>query len=601
MKIKLSLKTKLLALITTLICGPMAYLLYHTIVIQKQEILNSSYEKQSMELKLVGEKFSNVIKTSFSTLKLANSASDVESLAQYKTYLDSLISGQGKEISNLFILEVPIKNLEGMEINKLYQSKDDQSLYFKNNSLITEHLETILSKSSLITKFSDEEILIAIADINYSPNMDKILLISAVVKISSLFKQSDSWILIANESGEELFSTSAETISREFTDQIISQTMGVNTFEWQENGKTFLSSILVSGGYKVVIKQDLQQVLIPVYDAIQKIILIFLLALSVGTAVSVAFTKKLVSPMEELCSTTELIGKGNFDIKILNKSSDEVGVLAQSIENMTLKIRNLIKDNADKARLENELNMASKLQKDSLPKDKMEESNFLLLSHNLQASECGGDWWGTYSLGNKLVIMIGDATGHGLGSAMVTVTAKTVKSTAKQKNISDPNEILKMLNQAVFECSSGSILMTFFVATIDFDKNQIEYANAGHNTPWLFKKGGEVEALTFKGIRLGEQEAFDPKAVKTTSFTPGDLLFLYTDGLIETEDLKGNPFGKNQVRKLISSEMTKGTNKAYNKLKFMFNSFLGSKKNPDDDATFIFLEYKDSNIKQEVA
>lgn len=601
MKIKFSLKTKLLSLITALICGPMAYLLYHTIVIQKQEILNSSYEKQSMELKLAAEKFSNVVKTSFSTLKLANSASDVESLAQYKTYLDSLISGQGREISNLFILEVPIKNIEGLDINKLYQNKDNQVVYLKNNSLITENLEQILNKSSLITKFSETEILVAIADMNYSPNMDKILLISAIVDISSLFKQSESWILIANENGEDLFSTSSEVISSEFKDQLTAQSMGVNTFEWQENGKTFLTSVLGSGGYKVVIKQDLQQLLIPVYDSMQKIILIFLIALSVGTGISVAFTKKLVSPMEELCSTTELIGKGNFDIKVMNKSNDEVGVLAHSIENMTLKIRNLMKDNEDKVRLENELNMAAKLQKDSLPKDKMEESNFLLLSHNLQASECGGDWWGNYSLGNKLVVMIGDATGHGLGSAMVTVTAKTVKSTAKQKNITDPNEILKMLNQAIFETSGGSILMTFFVATIDFDKNTIEYANAGHNTPWLFKKDGEVEALTFKGIRLGEQESFDPKSTKTTSFIPGDLLFLYTDGLIETNDIKGNTFGKNQVRKLISSEISKGTTKTYNKLKFMFNSFLGTKKNPDDDATFVFLEYKDLNTKQEVA
>ena len=131
MKIKFSLKTKLLSLITALICGPMVYLLYHTIVIQKQEILNSSYEKQSMELKLTAEKFSNLVKTSFSTLKLANSASDVDSLAQYKSYLDSLISGQGREISNLFILEVPIKNIEGLDINKLYQNKDNQVVYLK--------------------------------------------------------------------------------------------------------------------------------------------------------------------------------------------------------------------------------------------------------------------------------------------------------------------------------------------------------------------------------------------------------------------------------------------------------------------------------------
>ncbi|MEZ4752011.1 MAG: SpoIIE family protein phosphatase [Bdellovibrionota bacterium] len=103
------------------------------------------------------------------------------------------------------------------------------------------------------------------------------------------------------------------------------------------------------------------------------------------------------------------------------------------------------------------------------------------------ASTCGGDWWGYIPVGNKVVILIGDATGHGVPSALVTAAAQSCCTTLRQLGIQfntfllTPAQIMTSLNTAVYHAAKGSIKMTFFVSVVDLETGLMHYSNVPYD------------------------------------------------------------------------------------------------------------------------
>ena len=156
----------------------------------------------------------------------------------------------------------------------------------------------------------------------------------------------------------------------------------------------------------------------------------------------------------------------------------------------------------------------------------------------LSGMYCGGDYYDLIELGpGRYLFLIGDVAGHGIRAAFITGILKAVIYPEYVKAVAGraflPSAFLSWLNQRMnFELRrTADIIITFFVGLIDIEAGTLRYANAGHCHP-LLVSGGKARELQASGPGLGYSgEVEYPEAVEP--LVKGDLLFAYTDGLVE--------------------------------------------------------------------
>ena len=148
-------------------------------------------------------------------------------------------------------------------------------------------------------------------------------------------------------------------------------------------------------------------------------------------------------------------------------------------------------------------------------------------------------------------MVIGDVTGHGVPSAMITAAAKAACDVARFIDSEvTATRLLEIMNHAIFEAGQRQFTMTCFASIIDPKARTITYANAAHNFPYLYRVAegkGEFGSLMIRGNRLGDERT-SRYEVKTTALLPGDVIVWYTDGLVECDDAKGEEYGEKRFR-----------------------------------------------------
>lgn len=194
--------------------------------------------------------------------------------------------------------------------------------------------------------------------------------------------------------------------------------------------------------------------------------------------------------------------------------------------------------------------------------------------------------------------MIADATGHGLSSALITASARSCFSVLHRLAEKDPefsfspSNMLGYANGVIYDASKGQIMMTFFIAVLDFDDMTLRYASAGHNPPWLYSQVNEevvVRSLVAEGRRLGESDVFVPFSEVVLPIQPTDTIVLYTDGLIEGTDASEKQYGKKAARKAIMDSLSGGPTEIVAAMVSDFKNFSGDKK-LDDDVTIAVIQ-----------
>lgn len=297
---------------------------------------------------------------------------------------------------------------------------------------------------------------------------------------------------------------------------------------------------------------------------------------SLTVMVGVLLSKNMTSGLARLHEATLSYAKGEFDNDVSVKSRDEIGSLAVTFKNMGKEILRYIEEMKDKARLEKEIEVAKLVQESFIPQNN-KALNLLKLSSIYQpASECGGDWWGILEIEEKWILVVADATGHGVPAALLTATASgclhnieySLKESKKNSGISaegetiKPSEILKVLNFSIARMG-GKINMTAFAMVLDSRTGEVCYSNASHNPPILIKGGleekefskADLEPLMGEsGERLGEKldSLYSDTSIKLEE---GDLLFLFSDGLVEQADEEGKQWGNRNFYKALLGQL----------------------------------------------
>jgi serine phosphatase RsbU (regulator of sigma subunit)/HAMP domain-containing protein len=260
-----------------------------------------------------------------------------------------------------------------------------------------------------------------------------------------------------------------------------------------------------------------------------------------------------------------------MDGKVAKKFTEEdifmAGTIITSV-GITFENIELLKKTAENARMEKELETAKLVQDTMFPPRDIHLAGFEVQSYYVPAGECGGDWWGMLELPEgKVLLAIGDATGHGVPAALVTATAKAACSVIHRISqevpqiASSPSQVLHFLNKAVYESTLGKILMTFFVAVLDTKTGEVTYATASHDPVYWYKmpEGATPEngskdnvevLLSEPGPRLGQNAVSNYQTGKI-QLKPKDLIILYTDGLTEGKSPDGGEWGDRKFLRSI--------------------------------------------------
>jgi sigma-B regulation protein RsbU (phosphoserine phosphatase) len=367
------------------------------------------------------------------------------------------------------------------------------------------------------------------------------------------------------------------------------------------DGKTYLVSYSAVGmGDMVVIsKVDKDKALKAVEVLIAKSFHFFVALFASTLVISVFASNKLTAAIRELFDATGKIAAGDFNVRVQPRSKDEVGGLAESFNFMAAEVERLMKDTAEKARMEGELSTVRTVQETLFPASQSQFGPLRIKGHFEPASECGGDWWSYSRIGNKIFLYIGDATGHGAPAALITSAATSAAAVIESMPDITPAKAMTILNRAIHQTSKGSIMMTFFVAAIDLDQGTFTYACASHDPPYLMRKTGEklgrkdlMPLNEVNGPRLGDRKDFVYDE-KTVEFYPGDLVFFYTDGILDIQDLEGKKWGeRNFLKSLLDSSNTgEDADAKIEQLRAKLNSFRNG-SNLIDDVTMVMCEYE---------
>lgn len=220
--------------------------------------------------------------------------------------------------------------------------------------------------------------------------------------------------------------------------------------------------------------------------------------------------------------------------------------------------RRQIKDIADpvamqKANLEHELKIANGIQMAMLTKALHSPSGAVDLYATLTpARDVGGDLYDYFVLEGRLVFCIGDVSGKGVPAALLMAVMRSMFRSEARRADRAAN-IVDAMNLNLSEEYTGGDFVTMFVGILDLSSGHLDYCNAGHEAPLVSGQLLDVK----RNLPVGALSDWAYEG-QQTQLKPGDMLFLYTDGLSEAMNNKGELLGRQRVQQL-ASEHSKDT------------------------------------------
>jgi phosphoserine phosphatase RsbU/P len=208
---------------------------------------------------------------------------------------------------------------------------------------------------------------------------------------------------------------------------------------------------------------------------------------------------------------------------------------------------------ADRLSLKNDLEIAREIQKAMLPPGRFRTPGADVAGFSRPANTVGGDFYEILPLGDgRLVVAVGDVAGKGSPASLLMALLLAMMRTLTDERL-EPAELLARLNVQVCRQSPGNRFITIFYAVLDLPTGELTYVNAGHTPPLLLRAGGGVDRLQSGGVALG---MFDGSHFETgrVLLQLDDLLAIYSDGITEAEDPKGQPFDEQGLETVLTAE-----------------------------------------------
>ena len=242
-------------------------------------------------------------------------------------------------------------------------------------------------------------------------------------------------------------------------------------------------------------------------------------------------------------------------------------------------------DSSARQRIETELNVATQIQADMLPRifpAFPERPEFDIYAGMIPAKEVGGDFYDFFLVDDDhLALVIADVSGKGVPAALFMVIAKTLLKNAVQMGLS-PREALEKVNNQLCENNEAEMFVTVWLGVYEISTGRLTAANAGHEYPALRRAGGRFELWKDRhGFVLAGLENARYREYQL-ELAPGDTLFLYTDGVAEATDGGNQLYGTGRMLAALNRDPQLGPAELLRQLKADIDCFVGAAPQFDD-------------------
>lgn len=307
--------------------------------------------------------------------------------------------------------------------------------------------------------------------------------------------------------------------------------------------------------------------------------------------------KLVVNNLNRVNTSLSKITDGDLEEKVDVRSNTEFAELSDDINATVGTLKQYI--SAAAARIDRELALAKSIQQSALPSvfppypDRTDVSLYATMD---AAKEVGGDFYDFYLLDeNRLAFLVADVSGKGIPAAMFMMTGKTVLRDYAERGDS-PAEIAENANAKLCEGNDAEMFVTAWMGFLETDTGLVRFVNAGHNPPVLIRDGAASFVPQKANLTLAAMEGV-PYREQTLKLRPGDLLFLYTDGVTEAANAAEELFGNDRLREALSKRFGSGeaaVRAVCGTVKEALDAFTGDAPQ-FDDITMLCLYYAGNN------
>ncbi|MFN3403422.1 MAG: GAF domain-containing SpoIIE family protein phosphatase [Cytophagaceae bacterium] len=234
-----------------------------------------------------------------------------------------------------------------------------------------------------------------------------------------------------------------------------------------------------------------------------------------------------------------------------------VDIIYTFVSQASIAIKNfrLIDEAIATERYKEELKIAKEVQRSLLPQSMMSNINIEISAFSKAADEVGGDYYDIFEYSpTKFALVIGDVSGNGTSAAFNMAQMKGVFQSLAQLN-AGADEFMTFANNALSRCLEKTSFITLSIFIFDTEKRTIEFARAGHCPPLYFKnETNTIDFINSKGLGLGIIRGKDySKHIekKIINYCPGDIMLLYTDGIVEAANQEHQEYGFDKLKNLL--------------------------------------------------
>lgn len=585
-----SLKHKLLVIIAALPIIAVGIIVYNSVLVFKNDKISYIYGSSLSNAKSIAGNLTSQVSASVNIVKGLTTSFDLVNKKFAKTGKDYFNSEKS-------LKDFALMTNEGSEIFRIHKEYVDDISTELKISLINVAVESGLAIYPVMSHVNhiamtvkvNENVAFAIFE-----NADLFSLFSSSKIKNDILVHTDLGLLSKSNLGSDIIKSIKQKAEKLTTPE--------TTFELDTQEGTFLASIvkLPFENLVVVSMVDKKEALRAIDSMVKRSVAFSVGLLSLFIIFGIFASGTLTYSLRELTQATAQIQQGNFAIKIEPKSKDEIGALGFSFNKMAQEVSRLMEATAHSARMEAELKTAQTVQETLFPHPKANFGPINIFGSSIPASECGGDWWHYSCIDHKKVFLwVGDATGHGAPAALLTSAARAAASVIENYPDITPAKALDVLNKAIYDTSKAKMMMTFFLASIDFEKGTFTYSNASHDPPFMLshtvegkpKRKDFEPLLDVNNPRLGEKRDVVYKEV-SIPFSPGDKLIFYTDGIMDVKDKAGNTWGERKfINALTKINEQPSIDDTVTGIVSEINSY--REGTPlDDDVTLVMVEFK---------
>jgi len=308
----------------------------------------------------------------------------------------------------------------------------------------------------------------------------------------------------------------------------------------------------------------------------------------------VAIKRIVVDHIGNVSKGLNKISEGDLNVEINERNTYEFDSLSNDINKTVATLKDFIAKEAQKNK--EELEFARGIQHSVLPTVFPLNDKFEIYASMDTAKEVGGDFYDFYYIDHEhIVIQIADVSGKGIPAAMFMMQAKTILKTLIMSGM-EIGEAYSEANKRLCSGNDSQMFVTGWAAIIDLSNGHVEYVNAGHNPPLIYKENGQFEYLKSRaGFILGGLDSFK-YVTQTFDLKPGDIIFLYTDGITEAANANKELYGEDRLLTTLNKNNKGNARKICENVLKNVASFVNGAEQSDDITMLCFkLNGNESN------